>query len=61
LQLQEFSLRNLTVVSSTAAARRSPHRSKPTWATSKDAALRVNSNIDGAPIFSKSHTRPSHS
>jgi hypothetical protein len=27
----------------------------------KDAALRVNSNIDGAPIFSKSHTRPSHS
>ena len=27
----------------------------------KAAALRVNLNIDGAPIASKSHTRPSHS
>jgi hypothetical protein len=27
----------------------------------KDAALRINLNIDGAPITSKSHTHPSHS
>ena len=34
LQLQEFSLRNMTVASSTTAARRCPHSSKPKWATS---------------------------
>ena len=28
---------------------------------SKAAALRINLNIDGAPIASKSHTHPSHS
>ena len=27
----------------------------------KAAALRINLNIDGAPIASKSHTHPSHS
>ena len=27
----------------------------------KAAALRVNLNIDGAPITSRSHTHPSHS
>ena len=27
----------------------------------KDAALRVNLNIDGAPITSRTHTHPSHS
>ena len=34
LQLQEFSLRNLPVASSTTAARRSPHSSNRKWATS---------------------------
>jgi hypothetical protein len=28
---------------------------------SKTAALRINLNLDGAPIVSKSHTHPSHS
>ena len=48
LQLQEFSLRNMTVDSSTSAARRSLRKVGSTLA--KTAALRVNLNIDGAPI-----------
>ena len=28
---------------------------------SEDAALRINLNLDGAPIASKSHTHPAHS
>ncbi len=64
LQLQEFSLRNLPVDSSTSAARRSPHSSSlrsATFSPGKAAALRIVLNIDGAPIASQSHTRPSHS
>ena len=62
LQLQEFSLRNMTVASSTTVARRSPHSSNPGLATfSKAVALRINLNIDGAPLASRSHTHPSHS
>jgi hypothetical protein len=65
-QLQEFSLRNLPVDSSTSSARRSPHtgsqlKSKVGNILAKAAALRINLNIDGAPIASKSHTHPSHS
>ena len=36
-------------------------RSKVDLALAKAAALRINLNIDGAPIASKSHTHPSHS
>jgi hypothetical protein len=63
LQLQEFSLRNLPVDSSTSAARRSPHsqiKFKVGNILAKAAALRIVLNI-GAPIASKPHTHPSHS
>ena len=36
-------------------------KSKVGLALAKAAALRVNLNLDGAPITSKSHTHPSHS
>ena len=36
-------------------------KSKVGLALAKAAALRVNLNLDGAPIASKSHTHPSHS
>jgi hypothetical protein len=62
LQLQEFSLHNRPVDCSTSAARRSPHvKSKLGSILTKAAALRINLNLDGAPIVSKSHTHPSHS
>jgi hypothetical protein len=50
------------VVSSTSAARLSSQlQSKVGLALAKAAALRVNLNLDGAPIASKSNTHPSHS
>ena len=62
LQLQEFSLCNQTVDSSTTAARRSPQlKSKIGNILAKAAALRIILNIDGAPVASRSHTHPSHS
>jgi hypothetical protein len=65
-QLQEFSLRNLPVDSSTSAVRRSPHRLSLRSSTfsprlQHDVSLRIVLNIDGTPIASKSHTDPSHS
>jgi hypothetical protein len=36
-------------------------KSKVSLPLAKAAALRVNFNIDGAPIASKSHTNPTHS
>ncbi len=54
LQFQEFRFRNPTVGYSTSAARRS-------CTLAKVAALRININIDGTPITSKTHTHPSHS
>jgi hypothetical protein len=63
LQLQEFSLRNLTVTSSTSAAWLSLHSSKAglTWFSLRLQLLRITLNLDGTPITSKSHTHPSHS
>jgi hypothetical protein len=63
LQLQEFCQRNQIVDSSTTAARRFLLCSKSRVGNilAKAAALRINLNIDGAPIASKSHTHPSHS
>jgi hypothetical protein len=59
LQLQEFSLRNIIVASSTTAARRSPQlKSKIGNILAKAAALRIILNIDGAPVASRSHTHP---
>ena len=58
LKLQEFSLRNMTVASSTTAARRSPLSGS---ILAKAASLRITLNIDGAPIVSQIHTHPSHS
>jgi hypothetical protein len=62
-QLQEFSLRNLPVASSTSAARLSSQqlKGKVGLTLTKAAALRINLNLDGASIASKSHTHPSHS
>ena len=42
-------------------ARCSPHSSSPKWDTSlpRLQPLRINLNIDGAPIASRSHTHPS--
>ncbi len=61
LQLQEFSLRSKTVDYSTSAARRSrpPLKAKVGSTLAKAAALRINLNVDGAPITSKTHTHPS--
>ena len=58
LQLQEFSLRIMTVASSTTSVRRSPHTStcgktKACNILAKTEALRINLNIDGSPIASK--------
>jgi hypothetical protein len=36
-------------------------KSKVGLTLAKEAALRININLDGAPIASKSHTHPSHS
>jgi hypothetical protein len=36
-------------------------KSKVGLALAKAAVLRINLNLDGAPIVSKSHTHPSHS
>ncbi len=36
-------------------------KGKVTLALAKASALRINLNLDGAPIASKSHTHPSHS
>jgi hypothetical protein len=65
LQFQEFSLRNQPVVSSTIAARRSPHISEANPKIGnilvKVEVLRIILNIDGAPVSSRSHTHTSHS
>jgi hypothetical protein len=63
LQLQELSLRSKTVDYSTSAARRSrsPLKAKVGSTLAKAAALRINLNVDGVPITSKTHTHPSHS
>ena len=62
LQLQEFSLRNQPVDYSTSVARRSLHslKLKVGSTLAKATSLRVNLNIDGAPITSRTHTHPSH-
>ena len=56
LQLQEFILRNMTVISSTTNVWPSPHSLNRKSATSS-----VRMYIDGAPVSSRSHTHPSHS
>ncbi len=61
LQLHEFSLRNMTVASTTTAARRSAHSSRPKWATSSPRLQLCVSTLDGASIASKTHTHPLHS
>jgi hypothetical protein len=61
LQLQEFTLRNQPF---TAVSWCSPHNSSLNWVghiLAKATDLRINLNIDGAPIASRSHTHPSHS
>ncbi len=59
-----FSLRNLTVTSSTSRVHHSVFssqlKSRVGNILAKSAALRITLNIDGAPIASKSHTHPSH-
>ncbi len=53
---------NLPVASSTSAARLSHIAQKLTWfSVAKTTVLRINLNLDGTPISSKSHTHPSHS
>jgi hypothetical protein len=57
--LQEFSLRKPTVASSTSSARLlslEQLKSKVGLALAEAAALRINLNLDGTPIASKSHT-----
>ncbi len=63
LQFQEFSLRNMTVASSTTAARPSPQSPNQNVGSilAKAAALRITLNLDGAPLVSQTHTHPSHS
>ena len=64
LQLQEFSLRNQIVDFSTSAAHRFLFlcaKAKVGSSLAKTAYLRINLNIDGAPITSRTHTHPSHS
>ncbi len=63
LQLQEFSLRNITVEESTLSSARflTQLKAKVDSSLVKAAAIRVNLNIDGAPITSRSHTHPSDS
>ena len=43
------------------AAFSQPLKNKVVLSLSKTAALRINLNLDGSPIASKSHTHPSHS
>ncbi len=63
LWIQEFSFHNKTVDYSTSTV----WRSRPPWKGKvgrnlvKVAPLRVNLNVDGTPITSKTHTHPSHS
>ena len=66
LQIQEFSLCNLPVDSSTSTSINrtafvSHLKAKVGNTLVKDAGLRVNLNLDGAPITSRTHTHPSHS
>jgi hypothetical protein len=64
LQLQEFSLCILPVDYSTSVARRSPHGLRQGGTGNilvKTVVLRVNLNLDGSPITSRTHTHPSHS
>jgi hypothetical protein len=65
-QLQEFSLCEPTVVSSTSAARLSEPfsaklKSRVGLSLAKAPGLRLTLNLDGTSITSKSHTHPSHS
>jgi hypothetical protein len=65
LQLQEFSLRRHTHPGGQftfhRAAFLTPLQIKVGLGLPKAAVLRININLDGAPIASKSHTHPSHS
>ena len=64
LQLQEFSLRNQIWEDSSTFATRlflPCLKSRVGLILAKAAALRINLNLDGAPITSQSHTHPSHS
>jgi hypothetical protein len=64
LQLQEFSLCNLPVDSSTSrdrAAFSSKIEVKVGSTLAKTADVRLNLNLDGVPITSRTHTHPSHS
>jgi gluconate kinase len=65
LQLQEFSLRNLTVTTDQFHFLRvvfsSPLKSKVGNIIRKTVDLRVHLNIDVTPIVSRSHTHSSHS
>jgi hypothetical protein len=58
--LQTFIFHNMSVSSSTAVGRCSPHISNPKWTTCS-TTLRITMNIDDTPITSLSHTHPSHS
>ncbi len=63
LKLQEFSFRKHKVSCSTSAAPRFLLRYKAKVVTTlvKTESLRINLNIDGSPITSRTHTHPSHS
>ena len=66
LQLQEYSLRNLPVEDSITfdvwcSLRTVQVKGKVGSTLAKAEALRVNLNIDGASITSRTHTHPSHS
>ncbi len=62
LQLQEFCLNNQIVDSSTTVTRFSSMiKSRVGNILAKAASLRINLNLDGSSIASKSHTHPSHS
>jgi hypothetical protein len=64
LHLQEFSLRDLPVSTSTTSTRRSPHTSSPRSGRSSSRLQHytlITLNIDVTPTVSKSHTHPSHS
>ena len=54
-------MRNLTVDTSTSAARPSPRCLNRVRATYSPPTLRITINLDGTPITSKSHTHPSYS
>jgi uncharacterized membrane protein YjgN (DUF898 family) len=65
LQIQEFRFHNMIVTSSTSAARFSFHMStleiRVGLTLVKETVLRINLNIDGTPITSRTHTHTSHS